>query len=703
MNTKTIEKLMGMLPEGNRKEALRQKLNAFTSKSQKRGGDGLQDSFEFTPKGHIRIEAIDETGSVVGTLADQPNLVVDGAEEILLRAFSGDPNRSLFKNRVPKSDVTGKIHIDIAKLAGAELFDGDQLLHAPNILWAEVDDDQFDISYAYYPVVVYVKEEVSTEFGKKAFSISKAPGAGYVPMGSEVYSGYSNMFIGIGEGKNLPVTLTDNRLSYSEGFAPVENVAKTTVEGSTLSFNEKVSNFVLEYEASNKGAQIDVLVNGALRETIETLDSELESPEVRTYEINDLDYEVPSEIKFVHSGSDSAVENAEMTITGLRFDALTKGMNGLMKEFNNYEVDFLTPAVYNTTPMGPFTIQLPNFPVKQDSVKISYNEVDFTQVESEEELADNTFIVDHLHGIVQFNRALTGVSATYSITGEIYDSELASTMTQVDISYNVETDIPFSETPQGVINGANKAFTMSKENIKEETVIVKVDGEVVVPESINVSTGRVILAEAPVTRSVVTVEYTYVNIEEIVKEANKYNTGLHINEGTAKVFDQNGAELSLVTTNEEFGDGKFMIGDLEETPFLHIAKNDVLGQPITKVEVVFKSDEKPGFETNYKRAVIQKPKTVNEYPWFELDNGSVRFVAEFPELSPAYNVTIREMGLFDGPRADDKVAGFRNFPVKAFSLVRVGETRKDVNTGIRITWTITLLNNEGQPFQGGRN
>lgn len=703
MNVRALKRLLDMLPEGPKKQELIAKYQKVQTNSQKRGGDGLKDTFEFTPKGHIRIEAIDESGQVVGTLADQPNLVVDGAEEILLRAFSGDPNRTLFKNRIPKSStgVTEKFYIEVSQLAGAELFDGSQLLHAPNILWSAVDDSQFDISYGYYPVTVYVKEEASTEFGKKAFVISKTQSSGYVPMSAEVYSAYTNMFIGIGEGKNVPVALTDNRLQYSEGFVPEDGAAVTTEEGANLSFNEKVSNFVLEYEVSNKGAQIDVMVNGSLKETIETLNSELEVPEVHTFEFNDLDYEVASEIKFVHSGSDSEVSNAEMKIVGLHFDALTKSMNGLMKEFNNFEVDFLTPAVYNTTPMGPFTIQLPNFPIKENSVKISYNDIEFTQVEAEEEVTDTTFFVDHLHGIVRFNRALTGVSATYSITGEIYDSELVSTMTASTVTVVTPTNVPTTETPTGAVNGANKAFVLSKENIVEETVVIKVDGSVVTVESIDLSTRRVVLETAPTTGQVVTAEYTYVNNATTNKPANKYTTEFPINEGTVRVFDQNGAELSFVTS-ENFGDGTFTV-DVSEPTVIKISKNDALATPITKVEIVYKSDSKPGYKTNYKRAVIQKPKTVNEYPWFELDNGAVRFVAEFPELSPAYNITIREMGLFDGPRADDQIAGFRNFPVKAFSLVRVGETRKDVNTGIRITWTITLLNNEGQPFQGGRN
>lgn len=79
----------------------------------------------------------------------------------------------------------------------------------------------------------------------------------------------------------------------------------------------------------------------------------------------------------------------------------------------------------------------------------------------------------------------------------------------------------------------------------------------------------------------------------------------------------------------------------------------------------------------------------------------MEFVAEFPKDSPSNASTIREMGLFDGPRQEDGIKGFLNYPVKAFSLVRVGESLKDSSTGLRITWTITLKNAEGEPFKGG--
>src|SRR5690606_2655299 len=98
----TFNKLLALLPEGQKKDELIEKLSTLRKKG-KTGGQGLHDEFSLKPVGHIQIEEIDQNGEVVGVLADQPNLVVDGAEEILLRAFSGDPDRILYKNRVLKS------------------------------------------------------------------------------------------------------------------------------------------------------------------------------------------------------------------------------------------------------------------------------------------------------------------------------------------------------------------------------------------------------------------------------------------------------------------------------------------------------------------------------------------------------------------------------------------------------------------------
>ncbi|MEC1657159.1 hypothetical protein P9D81_20135 [Bacillus haynesii] len=704
MNKNLIQKMLDLLPDGRKKERLISKYKRVLES--KNGGEGgLQDSFELEPKGHIKIEEIDSSGKVLGVLADQSNLVVNGAEEILLRSFSGDPNRILFKNRLPKQDETEIFFIEEGKLSGENLFDGDQLLHSPNVLWSAVDDSKFEVGYGYFPITVYIKEETSTEYGKKAFRIYKDAVPGSVPLSAEIYSTYTNMFIGIGEGKHYKLNMNDPRLIFSEGFSPGEDAAQTSVEKHEVKYIGKISRFALDYEVTNKGAKIEIYVNGSLRDTVDSLDESLSNPITKSIEYDGFDNAVETEIKIVHAGANSDIENPEMTLKALYVDELTKDMNGLIKEFKNFESEFLTPAVYNTTPMGPYTIQLPNFPVKKGSVEIKYNELVFTEVDSPDKLTDNTFYLDDLHGVIEFNRALAGVNITYSITGEIYDTELPDTMTATNVSYVTASDLKQSETPVGVVNGINKTFTLTKKNIKNDTVIIKKSG-VELGESdisqIDYSTGEVVLEVAPNSGETITAEYVYVHEETTTIDANKYTTPYEIKEGTLRLFDQNGEELQRVENKQDFGDGKYMLVEGNKRAVLISLKNKD-SESITRIEAIYKSDEKPGVPTNYSRAVIEKPKTVNEYPWFELDKGAVRFVAEFPELKPSHNVTIREMALFDGPRMDDKIAGFNNYPVKAFSLVRVGETRKDVNTGIRITWTITLLNEEGKPFQGGNN
>lgn len=708
MNIQGINRLLGLLPDGPKKEALKQKLENGLAKKKQRGGDGLQDSFELTPKGHIKIEEIDSTGNVVGLLADQKNLVLHGAEEILLRAFSGDPTRALYKNRIPKSatGITNKIYIAETKLKNAPLFDGSQLLHAPNLLWAEVNEDDFEVSYGYYPVTVYVKEEVSGELGKKAFTISKTPAADRVPLCAEIYSGYTNMFIGIGEGENYKVPFTDNRLTLSKGITVADNKARATLKGEAITFKQKISNFVLEVEKSKNGAQIDVIINGVLKETIETLDSGASKAVVHEFKYDGFDNTTETEVKISYSGADSGVANPEMSIAAIRFDALAKNMNGLLKEIKNFETEFVTPAAYNTTPMAPFTIQIPNHPIKEGTVKVSYEGTDLTEVAERGQLNDLTYVVDHMRGVVEFNRALTGVMVTYSITGEIYDSEMVSTMIADNVSREETKIFPVvNESATGALNSSNKLFKLSNTKIQDGTLVIKKAGVTLSSkdiESIDLEKGTFILAVPPSYSEKIIVDYSYSKVVTVKIPCNKYKTDYVFTKETVNLIDQTGTPLQLVEDIAEFGDGKYMF-DTEDKKTIKISQNTASGTPISYVEIKYRSVERPGVPTNYTRAIVEKPKTVNEYPWFELDKGAVRFVAEFPEFKPAHNITIREMGLFDGPRVDDKIAGFREYPVKAFSLVRVGDTRKDVNTGIRITWTITLLNEGGKPFQGGKN
>src|SRR5699024_10099484 len=142
---------MEMMPEGKRKEELRNKLRQASKPQGSKGG--LHDEFSLDATGHILIQQIDEKGEPVGVLADQDNLVVNGSEEILLRAFSGDPERSIYKNRKP---ITEEVyHVALDKIIDSE--DGQNTLVVnQNDLWKAVNDEDFEVEYSYYPNVLFV-------------------------------------------------------------------------------------------------------------------------------------------------------------------------------------------------------------------------------------------------------------------------------------------------------------------------------------------------------------------------------------------------------------------------------------------------------------------------------------------------------------------------------------------------------------------
>jgi hypothetical protein len=688
MNVKSLKKLISLLPDGAKKNMLLRKLEALQAKQSE---GGLSDEFSLKPTGHIKIEAIDENGNVVGVLADQPNLVVNGAEEILLRAFSGDPERMLFKNRIPKGGSTGVYHVKLDKII--EVVDGRNVVpHHPNELWKAVNDEDFDIDYSYYPITVYVKEEVSKEPGMKAFSITTTPGPNTAPLTSEVYSTYTNLFIGIGDGKNYAVPLNDSRLTFSSGFTGDATRKETTTLNDEVTFTEKMSHFVVEYMKHNKGGQLEIYVDGVLNQTIETYDSSLADgvEEPASVEIS-VDPTKETAVRLKFSGADPSVTNPKIILTGIRFDAFSKDMNSLISEIPTFVTKFDTPEVYNTTTVAPYTIQLKHYPVIADSVSIEYEGNAMQRVTDINDVAEGKFFVDEITGKVYFNRALTGLFVTYEITGEIHEDEIATSLTAVQ----VEVPVNESLTP----DGSNKVFTLSHNNLVTGSVTVKLnDVELSMPAdyTVNHSTGTITFTTAPASDSTLVVDYKY------KEDALKYELQKPIKDSFVRLFDQNKNELTLIEDAADFDEASFLIDENDvNRKTLLIHPKTLGGNAITRLDVYYKSDAQPGIPTNYKRQVILKPKTENEYPWFELDKGSVQFVAEFKEGIPNYNVTIREMGLFDGPRVDDQVTGYKGYPVKAFSLVRVGETRKEVSTGIRVTWTITLLNENGQPFKGG--
>jgi hypothetical protein len=691
MNVKGLRKLISLLPDGEKKKKLLNKLEELQAKQASASKGGLSDEFSLTPTGHIKIEAIDESGNVVGVLADQPNLVVNGAEEILLRAFSGDPERMLFKNRIPKGGSTGVYHVKLDKII--EVVNGQNVVpHHPNELWKAVNEDDFDVDYSYYPVTVYVKEEIPTEPGMKAFSITTTPGPNTAPLTSEVYSTFTNLFIGIGDGKDYAVSLDDNRLTFSAGFTGDASRKETSTLNDDVTFTEKISHFVVEFMKHNKGGQLEVYVDGVLKQTIETYDSSLADgvEEPASVEIS-VDATKETSVRLKFSGSDPSVTNPKIILTGIRFDAFTKDMNSLIGELPTFTTKFDTPAIYNTTTVAPYTIQLEHYPVIADSVVVEYAGNQMQRVTDFNQVTEGKFFVDEMTGKVYFNRALTGLSVTYEITGEIHEDEIASSLTTVQIN------VPATETLPS--DGSTRTFTLSHNNLVPNSVFVTLNGVTLnspADYTVNHVAGTITLTVAPAAGSTVSVAYEY------KEDALKYELDKPIKDSFVRLFDQNRDELTLVDNVDDFTDAVFLIdtNDANRKTLL-VHPKTLNGNAITRLDVYYKSDAQPGVPTNYKRQVILKPKIANEYPWFELDKGSVQFVAEFKEGIPNYNVTIREMGLFDGPRVDDEVTGYKGYPVKAFSLVRVGETRKEVSTGIRVTWTITLLNEHGQPFKGG--
>lgn len=106
-----------------------------------------------------------------------------------------------------------------------------------------------------------------------------------------------------------------------------------------------------------------------------------------------------------------------------------------------------------------------------------------------------------------------------------------------------------------------------------------------------------------------------------------------------------------------------------------------LARPAMGVQVTYET-AKP-FSTNYQRAAISRPSPGSpNYPWYDLERSVIYFTADFPPGVPNYPVKVREIGLFD---FSDNIS-----IAKMFSIVRPGETVKDVDTGLRITWEIRL-------------
>lgn len=137
-------------------------------------------------------------------------------------------------------------------------------------------------------------------------------------------------------------------------------------------------------------------------------------------------------------------------------------------------------------------------------------------------------------------------------------------------------------------------------------------------------------------------------------------------------------------------------GDLAPAPgqyqYVKDAQGKITGlkfaEQLSGVAVTY--DSEIGYPTQYKRALIERPTEGPTYPYYDYRAGTVTFVAEFPPGVPSYNMYVREIALFDGPRVEDNVEGWGQDKAKMFSIARISPFLKDINTGLRITWTISL-------------
>lgn len=687
-----LRELADRLPDSVGKEQLLSQL------AKKKPADGLNDEYNLQASGHIKIETIDEEGEATGVVLEKSNLVVDGADAILLRAFAGDTERILYRNRTIKaaSGVSAKYHIRRDRLT--DVVNGANILALnPNEYWSAVEEADFDTEYAYAPVSLFLKEETSTEPGMLAFSVSKTFVTGSIPLPAEIYSGYSNYFIGLGDGVRKQVLLDDPRLAYT-GFTNANGNKKSTTVGSKLVFEQKISNFGLNLQKSNKGGQLEIRVNGVVDRVVETFNSNLAdgATEDLLVELDGIDLDVLTKIELVFTGADSGITSPEIVITGFGWDALQKKDNGLIREFKNFETRFDTQEIYNTLPTpdanGHYAFRLLNYPAKVGTVKVQYDGLALAEVQTKSAVVSGKFFVDHIRGFVYFADALTGLAVTFETSGEILEDEREAALGSAS-----QSTVIAREKVAGTIDGTNKIFTTPSYvsgNGSIGSFKLYVDGTIISTSLYSQSGGTITFNTAPAATAVVEYEAT------ITYTVRKYTLLSAPTNEVVTVIDATNAEFVKATRPEKLAQPGFYMINPQNPLEVFVSAKTPSGGVMTNLEFKYASVARPGVPTGYKRSVILKPKKMNEYPWFALDRGEVTFVGEFKENTPGQAVTIREMGLFDGPRLDDGIRGFKNYPVSAFSLIRVPKARKDTKTGMRITWTITLADENGVPFKG---
>lgn len=712
-----IKNTIEQMPNGFRKQRLESILSKLVAsrkvtnqkqESKRKGGGTLEDKLLYNPTGHIKVDLM-QKGKVIDTPVDKQNLVVKGSKEITLSALSGDVKHALFKNRTIKAELgVTELEFDIPKAAlrGKPLADGIRLLHTSDVIWNHVNEDDFSHEFSYIPKVSYLEEVPSSDPTKIRVKLTESANATKIQLMSEFYSGSTNLFIALGKGKDLPMAPKgDKRFKFtSESDFTLDAYKITTkTKGASFTFTDKISRFRLVLETHKLGADVKVSVDDEELETLVTYQSG--ENKTLTFEKTGLDLGKQTTIKIEHSDSVEVSEGSELIIKEFRTDALDEGMNQLIEELKDYELDFTSPTLYKTTVEAPYTVTLPHHFINKESIRIDYEEGKMVQVGSKEEVKKDHYFFDEATSTLYFNSALTSLYIGYTIDQKKmlqFDvSQANGDVTSTTITRDITTTHTQAPNSYGTGDDSETVFTLGHKGVKKETLNVTVNA---VPKEIDtdftlaydaVSDKDQITFNDPVPDTeIVMAGYDYEVTTPTPTQVMKIELADVTKEAVLNVEDLLGEKELTKEEGEPFVEGQYQV-----------LEGAILINPgtVTNVAVSVKDDQYQGEKTNYKRQVIQKDKTPTFYPWYELDKGVVNFVAEFEEGVFAQNFTIREMMLCNGPREEDGIEGFNGYKTKAFSLVRIPEVPVPTNVGIRVTWSIKLMDKDNKPYLGGNN
>lgn len=637
MNRELLASLISQWPDANQKEQLEKKLQRMSSSD----ANSLHDFLSMEPTGHIAIQMQNESGAYE-TVLEQPNLIVKGSEDILFRSFAGDGAHVLYKNRMPKNgSITIQIESsnfvqDVTK--GSDVLK--KLTMNPQALWTEIAknyEDQFDVSYGFDPVILYIsKDQSSTNYVQKIIISTQEQLLGtsnyiksYAPLMPEIYSTQTNLFMALGEGISRS-QLTHESLVKSGTWSTTQTGAlETSQPGSKITMTKKVNYVKLTFATSATHGIWKVTVNGGSPILIDTSNASNGSVELN----NLLNQSQNGEsIIVIEADSTTIASNQTWTLTDLEADFFDVTDNGLIQEFTNYTTKFLTPRYYSTSTTPPFAIQLPHEAIVAETLVMKKGNVTFTRVTDIAQISSTHFYLDEQLGQITFGNIVSNIETTYEVTGQRH---LHINTSGKSVRFNHEiVSIPADAFLNGILSYA--------------------------------------------------VPFAYSE-----NESDIYIRGIDADNGDALVFQK--------STNATPEAGTYSIDAQNKKIIIHFGLNPIYEE----IELLLLPLVNPGYETNYRRGLLLKPKTGPDYPWYSLDENKVTFVAEFGEFLQGVNpsnqkgrmidpVTIREMMLISGPRTEDYVPGYTGWPNKAFSLIRIPETVKDPKTGMRILWTIQL-------------